>query len=367
MAEDAEDRTEAATPRRLERAREEGNLPISREMPMLAGLALATLALMMAGPEIGHGLVTQLRGLLAGIGEPPVPGGNGAALRAAGLAVLAAAAPIVLAVALGGAAAGLLQTGFRLNPKGLRPDFSRLDPRRGLRRVAGRDGLVEAAKAVAKLAVLSWAAWRVLSADLPDLLRAVSWSPGALADRMLRGAVHLLVVLLGAQAAIAGADMLWVRLRHARSLRMSREELKDEAKETEGNPQIKARIRQMRMARARKRMMAAVPKATVVVTNPTHYAVALLYEREQGTAPRVVAKGVDSLAARIRAVAEESRVPIVPNPPLARALYAVDLDAEIPAEHFQAVAEVIAYVWRLRDRLRGLGQGEGTAARSAGR
>ena len=135
-------------------------------------------------------------------------------------------------------------------------------------------------------------------------------------------------------------------------MRCWREDQRQETKETEGDPHVKGRMRRLGLARARRRMMAAVPTATVVVTNPTHYAVALRYDRAGGGAPRVVAKGVDEMAARIRTIAESSRVPLVANPPLARALYRVDLDREVPADHFQAVAEVIAYVWRLRGRVR---------------
>jgi flagellar biosynthetic protein FlhB len=131
-------------------------------------------------------------------------------------------------------------------------------------------------------------------------------------------------------------------------MRMSRQDIKEEMRESEGDPQVKARLRQLRLQRARQRMMAAVPRATVVITNPTHYAIALVYDRSAGGAPRVVAKGVDAVAARIRAIAEENNVPLVANPPIARALFRVELDAEIPAEYFQAVAEIIAYVWRLR-------------------
>jgi flagellar biosynthetic protein FlhB len=162
--------------------------------------------------------------------------------------------------------------------------------------------------------------------------------------------VVLILLLLGAQAAIAGADLLVVRLRYARRQRQSRHELKEEQKSTEGNPQIKQKLRQIARARAKRRMMAAVPKATVVVTNPTHYAVALAYERGGRGAPRVTAKGADEIAARIRELAQEHRIPIVANPPLARALYRIDIDTEIPSEMFRAVAEVIAYVWRLRNR-----------------
>lgn len=151
---------------------------------------------------------------------------------------------------------------------------------------------------------------------------------------------------------VAAGDVLWVRWRHGRQLRMSRQDIQDELKDTEGDPRIRARIRQLRQQRARRRMLAEVPKATVVITNPTHYAVALAYDRAKHAAPRVVAKGVDAMAARIRDMAADHRVPLVANPPLARALYRVELDAEVPAEHFQAVAEIIAYVWRLRQRVR---------------
>jgi flagellar biosynthetic protein FlhB len=156
------------------------------------------------------------------------------------------------------------------------------------------------------------------------------------------------MTMLGAQAAIAAADVFWERMQLARKLRMSRQEQKDEHKDTEGNPQVKARLRQLARTRSRKRMMKAVPKAAVVITNPTHFAVALAYERGATGAPRMVAKGADEVAERIREIAREHRVPIVANPPLARALFRFEIDTEIPSEHFKAVAEIIAYVWRMR-------------------
>jgi flagellar biosynthetic protein FlhB len=160
----------------------------------------------------------------------------------------------------------------------------------------------------------------------------------------------VLLAVQAVQAAITVLDILRARLQHAGGLRMSRQEVREEHREIEGDPRMKARRRALQRQRARRRMLAAVPKATVVVTNPTHYAVALTYDRARAAAPRVVAKGVDAMAARIRAIAEEHRVPLVVNPPLARALHQVELDSEIPAEHYNAVAEIIAYVWRLRAR-----------------
>lgn len=174
----------------------------------------------------------------------------------------------------------------------------------------------------------------------------------SLAVRTGEELVRLLVTLSLGQGVIALFDLLWVRWRFHDRLRMTLQEVKDEYKEAEGDPKLKARVRQIRTARARRRMMAAVPKATVIITNPTHYAIALQYDRGTNGAPRVVAKGMDDVAARIRQVASQNRVAVVPNPPLARALYAVPLDAEVPAEHFKAVAAIIAYVWRLRSQAR---------------
>jgi flagellar biosynthetic protein FlhB len=185
---------------------------------------------------------------------------------------------------------------------------------------------------------------------LPDLPRSMLWTPATLAGHALHEILQVMFFMLAAQAVITTLDMLWTRFKHARDLRMTRHDLRDEQREFDGDPQVKGRLKRLRAQRSRTRMMAAVPKATVVLTNPTHYAVALAYDRTAGGAPRVVAKGVDEVAARIRALATLSRVPVIANPPLARALYQVDLDNEIPAEHYRTVAEIIAYVWRLRTR-----------------
>jgi flagellar biosynthetic protein FlhB len=340
-----EERTEAATPRRLQKAREEGNVPVSRELATLAGLVAVTLALATIGPSVSRDLALRLGVFLARAHEFDVAGS--APFRLAGAACLRAAAPFVLAAMLAGVAAVLVQTRFLLNLHALRVDMARVSPRSGLKRLFGADNLVEAGKSMVKVAVLTTAAWHVLQADIPRLLLAPFESPRQLLAHTMGPVMRIIVVVLIAQAGIAALDFFWVFFRHGRGLRMSRHDIREEMKETEGDPRVKARLRQIRMIRARRRMLAAVPKATVVITNPTHYAVALSYDRAKHAAPRVVAKGVDSLAARIREVAEANRVPLVANPPLARALYRVELDTDIPAEHFQAVAEVIAYVWRL--------------------
>jgi flagellar biosynthetic protein FlhB len=353
MAEDTpqQDRTEAATPRRLQRAREEGRVPVSREIHSFAGLAAVTLAVAMVAGDTAQGLAIRLTTFLTDAGAPGLVGAGG--LQLATTALLRGAAPFVLAALLAGSAASLLQTGFLLNGSALHPDFSRVSPSAGLRRLFGRDGLVEAGKSLAKVAVMAFALWRVLLDDVPALMQAPRWAPQVLLARTLQPVLHMLYVVLAVQAVIAAFDLFWVRLRHAQQLRMSKLDVREEHREMEGDPKIKARIKQIRTQRARKRMLAAVPKATVVVTNPTHYAVALAYDRTRNAAPRVVAKGVDSLAARIREVAAANKVPLVANPPLAQALYRVEVDTEIPAEHYRAVAEIIAYVWRLSQRARG--------------
>ena len=262
-------------------------------------------------------------------------------------AAIAAAAPIALGSMLAAIVTVLAQTGMLLNFSALRPDFSRVSPMAGLKRVFGANGMVEAAKSCAKIVVIVLIASRFLAGDLAAMLASPFADVATLAARCARPITHMLIAVLLAQTVLAAVDLIWVRLRHTRGLRMSFQDIRDEQKETDGDPKVKMRFRQLRMKRARKRMLAAVPKATVVIVNPTHYAVALVYDRARNAAPRVVARGIDSLALRIREVAEANRVPVVTNPPLARALHRVELDTDIPAEHYKAVAEIIAYVWRL--------------------
>jgi flagellar biosynthetic protein FlhB len=340
------DRTEAATPQRLQHAREEGNVPVSRELASLAGLAGASIALLMA-PSAAADLARHLVIFIGQAHALDVSHGIGIPLRLAAIAALETAGPVALGTILAASVTVLLQTGLLLNLSALSPQFSRVNPKAGLKRLFGADGAVEALKSCAKIALMGLIAWHVLAGDIAALLTAPFVDAATLAARCAHPIVQMLVAVLLAQTVIAAADLIWVRVRHARSMRMSRQDIQDEQKQTEGDPKIKMRLRLLRNRRARKRMLASVPKATVVITNPTHYAVALVYDKAKNVAPRVVAKGIDSMAARIREVAQANRVPLVVNPPLAHALYRVELDTDIPAEHYKAVAEIIAYVWRL--------------------
>lgn len=353
MAGSAEDRTEAATPRRLQKARAEGQVPVSRELATFGALGMAALALVMVVPAASRQVAARLGNLLGRLHEYDLSDGGTGALRLALEAAGVVAAPVALAAMAGGVLAVVGQTGLLLHGGALRPNLSRINPLSGAKRLFGAGNLGELGKSLLKLGAFGWVVWAQLAATAGRLASATEWETGTLAALTLRALVGVLAGVLGVQAVLAVLDLAWVRFQHAKRLRMSREDVREETRESDGDPKVKGRLRQIRMQRARKRMLAAVPKATVVLTNPTHYAVALAYDRDRGGAPRVVAKGVDALAARIREVATENRVPLVANPPLARALYRVELDTEIPAEHYKAVAEIIAYVWRLRQRVAG--------------
>ena len=340
-----EDRTEDATPKRLQKAREEGRIPVSRELVGFAGLAGVTLAIVYTAPAAVVAMGRSLSLFLSRLDAPGLAGPE--AFTLAGMALLRGIAPFVLAAMLAGVVGVLAQTGFLLRPSALHPDLSRLSPAAGLKRLFGAEAGIEALKSIVKLGAMGWAVWLVLGGALPVLTALPFQDPSALLSRAAGPVTKVLFAVLGVQAAVALLDVLWGRLQFARRMRMSRQDILDEQREADGDPKIKARIRQIRQARARRRMLAAVPKATVVITNPTHYAVALAYDRAKNAAPRVVAKGMDSMAARIREVAMANRVPLVANPPLARVLHLVELDTEIPAEYFKAVAEIIAYVFRL--------------------
>lgn len=336
------DRTEAPTPRRLEKAREEGQVALSREAVSFVALGFGTLGLFVALPVLGARMLATMRGVLE---HAPLLQPHRAAWEVAG-AALAAVLTVAGLVAAGATAAALLQTRGLVSAKALMPRLDKLSPMAGLKRLLGTDGQLELLRSVLKLTVIGAALWWA-AARTEFALLLLQATPQGLLRVLADAALRLMVAALGAFGLLAALDLVLVQMRHRHGLRMSRDDLRQEMKETEGDPHLRQKRRQIRETRARRRMLAEVPKAAVVVTNPTHYAVALSYTRGSDAAPKVVARGVDSLAARIREVAAEHRVPIVANPPLARALYPIEPGTEIPPQHYQAVAEIIAYVLRL--------------------
>ncbi len=347
---DPDDKTEAPTPRRLDKAAEEGQVALSRDAVGFATLLGASLAAALALPALGADMLRAMRALVENArpdADPALLAGG--LLRAAGLALL----PVLGATVVAAVLATFAQTGLPRSAKRLVPDLERLSPLATLKRMLGPDGLVELLRTVLKIGAVGAALW--LAVDPAMLAETLQRPPAALLSATAEASARLVLAALFAFAAIAAIDVFWVRRRHIQQMRMTREDLRQEMKESEGDPQLKARRRGLQETRARRRMLAEIPTATVVITNPTHYAVALRYDRGQAAAPKLVARGVDSMAARIREAAEAHGVPVVRDPPLARALHRLEPDTEIPQEHWQAVAEIIAYVWRLRERVAGPG------------
>lgn len=346
MAE-GENRTYPATPRRLQKARDEGDVPVSREAVGLLAFGLAAATAGLIGPRLLKGELATLRVLINESYNKALMEGIG--LKVAMLATMEMALPIVAASAIGGTIGVLIQTRFMVRFSSLRFDISRLSPSRGVKRLFGPDGLIELLKATIKLTLLGGVAWFLLAGRLSEFALLPWRSYAGFPEYVATLCTRLLIGAGVVQALVALLDIVTVRYRFQSRHRMSREDIKEEFKETEGNPHTKSRIKRLQRAK-RRNMTKAVQSATVVVTNPTHYAVALAYDKTISAAPRITAKGADLVALRIRELAKAGSVPVVESPALARALFQLDLDVEIPAEHYKAVAEIVAFVWRLKGR-----------------
>ncbi len=346
MSEDAASKTEEPTPRKLSQAREKGDVAKTPDLSPFAILAGVSAAVLFGGEWLARGLTEALIPFLAHPHDIAVDGhGSIGVLRAAGLAAAPVLAVVFGVAMLCGVAGNISQTGLMFTAAKLKPDIKKLSPLAGFKKLFGPDGLMQFLKSLVKVALTGVLGWLILNPYLPQFANLPALDPMA----MLPFAIEILKRLLFAVAAlalvIAGADWLWQRKRFMKKMRMSRTEVKDDYKQTEGDPHVKARQKQIQFTRAKQRMMQAVPDATVVIMNPTHYAVALKYEADETAAPLCVAKGLDSLALKIRAIAEEAGVPVIEDPPLARALYAaVEVDDMIPPAHYEAVAKVIGFV-----------------------
>jgi flagellar biosynthetic protein FlhB len=351
MAEESDlERTEAPSQRRLEQAREEGQVARSRELNTFALLAAAGMGLWLAADGLRSDFAGLLqRALRISAAEAADPAQMGARFFALGFEAAAAVAPLLVVLVVVALVAPLLLSGWLVSSKALTPDFARLNPAKFFGNIFSRSGLAELGKAIAKVVLIAGVAAGVLWGQTEATLNlAAEPLPAAIAHggRIL-GFCFLAVV--GSLALIAALDVPFQIWHYRSKLKMSREDLRREAKEQEGDPQVKAALRSQQREMARKRMMAAVPSADVVVVNPTHYAVALRYDEGKMRAPRVVAKGMHLIAGRIRSLAEAHRVPVLQAPPLARALYRhADVGDEVPAALYAAVAEVLAWVFQLR-------------------
>jgi flagellar biosynthetic protein FlhB len=351
MAEDSDlERSEPASERRLQQARERGQVPRSPELSTFSVLLAAGGGLMLLGGALVRSLESVLKGSLTLDRNAAFePEQMSARLFEAASTALIGLSPLLLLVAAAALLTPMLVSGWLFTFEGVQPDFNRLNPARGLGRILSWHGAIELGKAVLKTlligGVAAWVIWSVRTEVF-----------GLLAEPLESGLAHLAMLLGRSFLIIAGAFALVVLVDvpfqiwdFRRQLRMTREEVREEFKETEGNPQIKARIRNLQRDAARRRMMQEVPKADVIVTNPTHYAVALRYSEDSMRAPRVIAKGVELIAERIMEIAADAGVPRIEAPALARALYShAEVGRDIPGPLFGAVAEVLAWVYNLR-------------------
>ena len=351
MAEGQEDteRSEDPTQKRLDEALERGDVAKSQEVNTWFVIAAGALLLMAFSGPMANGLAITLRGLVAHSGSIRVDGrGFTSIVEKLGLEVVAAVAIPLLLLALAAIAGNMIQHRLVWSTEALKPKFSKISPMAGFGRLFSKQALANFVKGLIKLALIGTIMTALMYPERFRLDALVHIDPAAMLSITQSLSLQMMGAVVAALALIAAADYFFQYRQWHERQKMSLQEMKQEFKQSEGDPHIKGRIRQLRHARMKKRMMSAVPKASVIITNPTHYAVALSYERGM-PAPICLAKGIDSIALKIREIAKAHDIPIVENVPLARALHAtVKVDEEIPVEHYHAVAQIIGYVMGLK-------------------
>ncbi len=349
----AQDKTEDPTPKRLQQAKEKGQVPRSRELNTTVVLLAGATGIYALGGGMGERLSALMSGSLS-FGHKQAFDAHAPlqALHDAIMAALGLLAPFLLLTFIAALVAPLLIGGWSFSMKAAAPKFSKLNPLKGMKRIFSMQGLMELVKAVAKVVLIAGIAWLLIDRQFVELM--------SLGNRHIHAAiaeaedilVWSFVAISASMLVVAAIDVPFQLWQHKKQLKMSKQEVKDERKDTEGDPEVKGRIRQMQQQVAMSRMMEAVPEADVIVTNPTHFAVALKYDEAKMNAPVVVAKGRELVAARIREIGLQHKVPIFSAPPLARALYhSTELNHEIPAGLYLAVAQVLAYIFQLQTSL----------------
>src|SRR3954462_2974878 len=349
MADDSDDKTEEPTQKRLDDAHGRGDVAKSQEVNTWFVIAGGTLVLSTFSGSVGGGILLPLRNLIANSWMIHADGASLLKLtQSLGYALIAALGGPFLMLALAAIAGNMVQHRLVWSAESLKPKFSKVSPGAGAKRIFGKQAAANFGKGLFKVIALGAVMMAILWPARHRLEAMVRFDPAAMLGVTTTMTLQLMGPVVAMLAVVAIADYLFQYRQWFERQKMSLQEMKEEFKQSEGDPHIKGRIRQLRQARMKKRMMASVPKASVVITNPTHYAVALTYERGM-SAPVCVAKGVDNIALKIREVAKAHEIPIVENVALARALYAtVEIDDEIPVEHYHAVAEIIGYVMGLK-------------------
>jgi flagellar biosynthesis protein FlhB len=346
-APDKESQTEEASEKKIHDSLEKGETPFSREATLFASLLASLLFFSFFLRDGVARLVAALQNLLDQSGAFQLGGGRNAAILLNGVAEVSGAflAPPLILLILAGVVASVAQNPPRLIGDRIAPDWSRVSPRAGWRRVYSLRGATEFAKSLLKLLAVGVVVSIIIKDEIAGAFRSIFSDPAGLADHLLNVARGLFASVAAAAGVLAAADLVWSRVHWRRDLRMTRQEVKEEQKQMLGDPMVKARLRSIALDRSRKRMMSAVPTATLVVANPTHYAIALRYLREEGGAPKVVAKGQDLIALKIREIAEAHAIPVIEDKALARSMYdRVEIDMMIPPEFYHAIAEIIHFL-----------------------
>ena len=354
MSEDTDQsqKTEEPTPKKINEARERGQVAVSREVNTWMMLLVGAILIAMFAP----GLSSDLKIVLQKFIEQPHliamdRNGVGEMLLELAIDIGSVMGIPILAIMVIAVATGLVQNGFMLATKALEPKLEKFNPIKGAKRMFSARSVMEFVKGIVKIAIVG----TIALIPLLPLFNRIDTLPtvdvGMLPQEIQTLVLKLLIGVLAVLFVIAIVDLIYQRYEHKKQLRMTKQEVKDEVKQTEGDPQVRMRLRKIRMERATRRMMQAVPDADVVVTNPTHYAIAMRYKPLEMEAPVVVAKGQDLIALKIREIAEEHDITIVENAPLAQILYSsIEIDEEVPEEHYKAVAEIISYVWNVKGR-----------------
>ncbi|TAE81240.1 MAG: flagellar biosynthesis protein FlhB [Alphaproteobacteria bacterium] len=351
-AQDDSQKTEEPSQKRLDDAREKGQIIFSREVNNMMILGSLCAIIMGVFPYIMPQFMIKFTPFIARPEDfTQGNGGTWLAIRhilyEMGLLLLI---PLALTT-IAALAAGFMQTRFNVSSERITPKFEKISPLKGLKRMFSLRSVIELIKGIVKITVVGWVAYASVEAHLPRIAALASYDMNAMMDLLYRMSIRISVAIALVTIVIALLDYFYQRFEYLKNLRMTKQEVKDEYRQQEGDPHVKSKLRQIRMERVRKNMLANVPKADVIITNPTHYAIALRYDPSTMSAPVVVAKGVDKVAARIRKIADEHKILLYRNPPLARALYDhAEIDKEIPMEHYQAVAKIIGYVFRLKGK-----------------
>lgn len=349
---DESQKTEEPTQRRIDEAVKKGQVAFSREVSNFLMLLTFTLVIAMLAPYLMRKTTLMLSYYIESSNDIFIDQQNYQFLltglfKGAALIMLLPVAGTIFSAFL----SSLLQNGFIISNEPIVPKLEKISPIKGLKRLFSMRSFMEFVKGVIKITIVGTVAVLAIWPELHKIEGLHEESIAAILALLQHLALRMMIGICSVMAVIAVLDYLYQRFEYLKSLRMSKQDIKDEYKQSEGNPEVKAKLKHLRMERARKRMMAAVPNADVVITNPTHFAIALQYDGEKHRAPIVVAKGVDNIALKIREIAKENDVPIVENPPLARSLYDIaELDEPIPEEHYKAVAEIIAYVYKRKGK-----------------